>query len=135
PRALMVVSATKDAFQFSVGEAEKSVARAAAVFKLLGAGEKLRHAVFESLHAYNQPMREAMYGWMTRWLKGEGEGRPIPEPKHTLETPEDLACYPGTSRPKTFLLLPAFAKREADTLVRRLNRQKHDHPEDWESTA
>ena len=35
-----------------------------------------------------------MYGWMTRWLKGEGDGKPIPEPKHEVETPEDLACYP-----------------------------------------
>jgi hypothetical protein len=31
-----------------------------------------------------------MYGWMTRWLKGEGEGKPIPEPKHEVETFEDL---------------------------------------------
>jgi hypothetical protein len=65
PRALMVINATKDAFQFSVGEAKKSLERARAIFKLSDAEEKLRHAVFESPHAYNQPMREAMYGWMT----------------------------------------------------------------------
>ena len=33
----MVINATKDAFQFSVAEAEKSVARAKPVFKLLEA--------------------------------------------------------------------------------------------------
>src|SRR5437588_10145885 len=123
PRALMVVNATKDGFQFSVGEAKKSLARAAPVFKLLGAAEKLHHAVFESPHAYNQEMREAMYGWMTRWLKGEGKGKPIPEPKHEVETFEELACYPPGTRPKTFLLLPAFAKREASSLVRKLDTQ------------
>src|SRR5713226_37577 len=53
PRSLLVVSATKDAFQFSVGEAEKSVARARPVFKLYGVEEKLRHAIFDSGHAYN----------------------------------------------------------------------------------
>src|SRR6266511_5477214 len=50
PRALMVVNATKDGFQFSVGEAKKSLARASEVFKLLGAREKVRQAVFESPH-------------------------------------------------------------------------------------
>src|SRR5258708_33463669 len=62
PRALMVINATKDAFQFSVGEAEKSVAAAKAVYKLYGAEEKVAHETFESPHAYNQAMREAMYG-------------------------------------------------------------------------
>ena len=36
PRALLVVSATRDAFQFSVGEAAKSVAHARERFRLLG---------------------------------------------------------------------------------------------------
>src|SRR6185369_8898094 len=36
PRALLVINATKDGIQFSVGEAEKSVARAKEVFKLYG---------------------------------------------------------------------------------------------------
>ena len=135
PRALMVVSATKDAYQFSVGEAKKSIAHARPVFKLLGAEEKLRHAVFESGHAYNQPMREAMYGWMTRWLKGEGEGKPLPEPKHTIESAEDLACYPPGTRPKTFLLLPALAAREGRSLLHKLDSLKPKHAEDWESTA
>src|SRR5262245_45816918 len=36
PRALLVINATKDAFQFSVGEAKKSLERAKAIFKLYG---------------------------------------------------------------------------------------------------
>src|SRR5439155_2167581 len=72
PRALMVINATKDAFQFSVGEAKKSLERTKAIYQLHNANEKLTHAIFESPHAYNQAMREAMYGWMSRWLKREG---------------------------------------------------------------
>src|SRR5262249_30193079 len=93
PRALLVINATKDAFQFSVGEAEKSVARARPVFGLYNADEQLKHAVFESGHDYSQPMREAMYGWMTRALKNEGKGEPIPEPKFEVWKVEDLACF------------------------------------------
>ncbi|MCC6418398.1 MAG: acetylxylan esterase [Gemmataceae bacterium] len=135
PRALLVISATRDAFQFSVGEATRSIARARPVFRLLDADDRLRHATFESGHAYNQPMREAMYGWMTRWLKNEGAGKPIAEPKHEVEKPEALACFPDGKRPKEFLLLPAFAGREGRALVARLNAVKADHVEDWDSAA
>jgi dienelactone hydrolase len=142
PRALLVINATRDAFQFSVGEAKKSLARAAAIYRLYraddgrdGATERLRHAVFESPHAYNQPMREAMYGWMTRWLKNEGTGKPIPEPKHEVEKPEDLACFPDAARPKGFLFPPTFAAREGRALVRSVEAVRADHAEAWESTA
>src|SRR6516164_10172769 len=47
PRALMVINATKDAFQFSVGEAQQSIERTKAIYKLRDAEEKLAHAVFE----------------------------------------------------------------------------------------
>lgn len=135
PRALLVVSATKDAFQFSVGEAEKSIARARPVFKLLDAENRLKHAVFESPHDYNRPMREAMYGWMTLHLKGEGKGEPIPEPKHAVETWEDLACFAEGERPKSFLFPPSFAAREARALIARHPGRQVDHVEQWESTA
>ncbi len=135
PRALMVINATRDAFQFSVGEARQSIARARPVFKLLDAAEKIHHATFESGHAYNQPMREAMYGWMTRWLKNEGTGKPIAEPKHEVERIDDISCFPGGKRPADFLLLPAFAARAGRAQVARLNALKPDHVEDWESAA
>src|SRR5262249_20017417 len=130
PRALMVINATRDAFQFSVGEAARSIARARPVFKLLDAAEKLQHTTFESGHAYNQPMREAMYGWMTRWLKNEGTGKPIAEPKHQVETPEDLACFPDEVRPPDYLLPPSFAARTARTLLAR-TATIPDHVQAW----
>lgn len=117
PRGLMVVSATKDAPQFSVAEAKKSVARAEAIYKLVEASANVRHPLFESPHAYNQPMREAMYGWMTKQLKGEGDGKPIPEPAFKTEEPEALRCFPGNTRPDDYLTIPRFAAREARALL------------------
>lgn len=133
PRALMVISATADAFQFSVGEAAKSLAKAQQVFELYGKAGSVRHAVFESKHDYNQPMREAMYGWMTRHLKGEGDGQPIPEPEFETEDPEILRCYPGETRPRSFVTLPQFAAAEAQKLLSR--RRPPSHLEQWDSEA
>ncbi|MDB5306753.1 MAG: dienelactone hydrolase-like enzyme [Gemmataceae bacterium] len=117
PRGLMVVSATRDAFQFSVGEAKKSLALADPVFKLSGKPGNVRHAVFESAHDYSKAMREEMYGWMALHLKGEGDGSPVREPEIKTEDPEDLRCYPGDTRPKDWVTLPRFAAAEAKKLV------------------
>src|SRR5262245_10385927 len=136
PRALLVINATKDGIQFSVAEAEKSVARAKHIFKLYNADDKLKHGIFESPHDYNKPMREAMYGWMTRWLKGEGDGQPMPEPEHAVEDPKDLACFPDPdARPKGFLFPPSFAGREGRELAAKVEAVKSDHAEDWDSAA
>lgn len=120
PRALMVINATRDAFQFSVGEAKKSLAFVEPVYRLYGQPEKVRHTIFESPHAYNQPMREAMYGWMTWHLKGEGDGSPIPEPEIPTEAPETLRCFPGETRPDDWMTIPKFAAREGRKLLQAL---------------
>jgi len=117
PRGLMVVNATKDAVQFSVTEAKKSLALVQPIFALYGKADHVRHATFESPHDYNQAMREAMYGWMARHLKGEGDGAPIPEPQHKPEDPEALRCYPGDSRPDDFVTIPKFAAVEARKIL------------------
>ena len=90
----------KDNFNFSIGEAKKSIDRARKVFDLYSVADKIKHATFESPHAYNQPMREAMYGWMTRWLKGEGDGSPIAEPKFTPRSRTTCAATRATPGPR-----------------------------------
>jgi dienelactone hydrolase len=136
PRALLVMNAARDGIQFSPPEAEKSLARAKDVFKLLGESQKVRHVVFDSGHDYNRPMREAMYGWMTLHLKGQGKGDPIPEPEHTIDKPEALACYPDPNdRPKGFLTPPLFASKVGRELVAQADKLAPTHPEMWEATA
>lgn len=117
PRALMVVNATKDGIQFSVGEAKKSLALTGPVYKLFGKPDNLRHAIFEGPHDYSKAMREAMYGFMTLHLKGEGNGDPIKEPEFKTEDPETLRCYPGDTRPIDFTTIPRFAAHEGKWLL------------------
>jgi dienelactone hydrolase len=135
PRALMVINATKDAFQFSVGEAQQSVTKAQHVFRLHGLAGNIAHSIFESGHDYGKEMREAMYGWMTLHLKGEGKGNPIPEPALTPEDPETLRCYPGETRPQTFVTLPKFAAAQAARLIDEHNRENPQHLEHWSNVA
>jgi len=119
PRGLMVVNATKDGVQFSVAEARKSLAFVQPIYAQYGKPDCLKHAVFDWRHDYNRPMREVMYGWMTRFLKGSGDGAPLPEPEIKPEDPEQLRCFPGESRPDDFVTIPRFAAREARKLLSR----------------
>lgn len=117
PRSLLMINATQDASQFSVEEAKRTLTPLQQVYRLHGEAEHVQHAIFESKHDYNQAMREAMYGWMTLHLKGEGEGTPIAEPEMKTEDPETLRCYPGDTRPDDWMTLPRFAAAEGRTLI------------------
>jgi dienelactone hydrolase len=135
PRALLVINATRDARQFSVEEAAKSVAYARSRYELLGAGDRIRHLPVDSGHDYNQMMREAMYGWLDRWLRGRGDGSPIPEPEIQAEDPAALRCYPdAASRPATIVTIPTFARREGLARLAAL-APAPDHRQAWEADA
>ena len=118
PRGLMIFNATKDANQFSVKEARKSLAVAQTFFDLNDAPAALQQTVFDWQHDYSQTMRERMYGWMTLKLKGEGDGSPLPDPEMKLEDPESIRCYPGDFRPDDWVTLPQFAAAEGRRLVK-----------------
>lgn len=129
PRALMLINATRDGFQFSVGQAKKSLAEANKVFRLYKKEDHTRHVVVDSGHGYNQKMREAMYGWMTKHLKSEGDGSPIAEGVIKTEAVETLRCFPGDSRPDTFITIPKFAAAEARNILAR--RPIPNHGQQW----
>ena len=135
PRALLVINATRDAVQFSVGEARKSVAYAAERFKGLDVPDKIRQLAVESDHDYNREMREALYGWLDRWLRGQGDGSPAKEPASETLEPTLLRCYPdGPSRPKSIATIPAFAHREGLARLGALPPAA-DHPQRFEADA
>jgi cephalosporin-C deacetylase-like acetyl esterase len=117
PRGLMVVNATKDSVQFSIPEAKKSLAFASSVYKVYGKPDQVRHTTFDWHHDYSQAMREALYGWLAKNLKGEGDGSPIPDPTMTTEDPESLRCYPGDTRPASWMTIPKFAAAEGNRLL------------------
>jgi dienelactone hydrolase len=136
PRALMVINASRDAYQFSPGEAAQSLERAQRIYELYRVPERVRHVVIDSGHDYNKPMREAMYGWMCRWLKNEGDGSPIPEPQIEVDPPEALACFPDLAkRPSIWLTPSRLAEKLGQEQAARADQMVPRHAEEWESTT
>jgi cephalosporin-C deacetylase-like acetyl esterase len=116
PKPLLIVNATRDAVQFSVPEANKTIAGLAPLYRLFGQPENLRHAVFESGHDYNTAMREAAYRWFGQHLNGPEFSSPIAEPPIRTEEPEALRCFPGVTRPDDFVTPPRYAAAEGRRL-------------------
>ena len=113
PRALLVITADKDAYHFGPIAAKEALDRARHYFGVHAASEKVKHGVFDSGHDYSRPMREAMYGWMTRWLKGEGDGSPIPEPAFSTEDPAVIRCFDPASRPARVMITVTWVRKRA----------------------
>jgi dienelactone hydrolase len=135
PRALLVISASRDAVQFSVGEAAKSVAYARERFRLLGQEAKVRHRAVESDHTYSRTMREAMYGWLEKWLQNRGTGDPIAEPELAIEEVDALRCFAaGSPRPQSIVTIPEWARVQGAARLAALPKPP-DHVEHWHAEA
>lgn len=117
PRGLMVINVTKDGVQFSIPEAKKSLTFASGVYKVYDKPDHVRHTTFDWHHDYSQAMREALYGWLEKNLKGKGDGSPIPDPPMKTEDPETLRCFPGDTRPAKWMTIPRFAAAEGKRVL------------------
>lgn len=95
PRPLLVINAVLDP-QFPVDGAAEAVERLAPLYRERQP-DALRVHVANAGHGYDQSMREASYGWFSRWLRDEGDGAPLPElPWEPLsETSPLLRCFEG----------------------------------------
>jgi len=60
--------------------------------------------IYAGGHDYNQPMRESMIGFFNRYVKGVGDGAPVPQPKIEIYDSEDhqlLALDPPAPNERT----------------------------------
>jgi cephalosporin-C deacetylase-like acetyl esterase len=109
PRPLCIIAAQRD-WMFPIEGAQEMYRRARHVYRLLGAEEHTRLVEVDSEHGYDQPAREAAYGWLLHWLKGDGNGDALPEQGYEpLPVPYDAAL--------TYIAPPA--REDLDLLRRR----------------
>ena len=81
-----------------------------ALWKLLGAEDKVAWKVFPGPHDYNQGMRELALGFFDRHLRGVGDGSPVPEPKHAPEPAGSPALFVLDAPPRDALTMRRIAE-------------------------
>jgi dienelactone hydrolase len=111
PRPLMIVAAHND-HSFRIPGNRAIAAYGRRLYAALGAPGKFAYVEDEKeAHGYHLAKREAVAGWFLKWLKGEGDGAPVPEP--ALELPAwdapELRCFPEKAPAGPALV--ALAKR------------------------
>ena len=96
PRPLLMISATGD-WTADTLEAEFPAVRA--LYALAGAQDRVSAVRLTAEHNYNKDSREAMYGWMARWLNGAPTAGTIAEPPFSPDPLPDLLVFHGRPLP------------------------------------
>lgn len=96
PRPMMMVSATGDWTKNTMTSEYPAVRN---IYRLFGAEEKVTAVQMDAPHNYNQPSREAVYGWFAHWMKARAETTPIRERGGAVATINDLLVFFGRERP------------------------------------
>jgi cephalosporin-C deacetylase-like acetyl esterase len=79
PKPYMILSGTRDKI-FPISGARQIAAVIGHNYQLAGIPERFRFSEFDEEHGFQRSLRQAAYGWLKRWLIGDGDGSPIPEP-------------------------------------------------------
>jgi hypothetical protein len=90
PRPLLMVSATGD---WTNETLEREYPAVRAIYGLLGAADRVRAVRFTAEHNYNKDSRQAMYGWMARWLQHAPDDHPREEIAFTADPLNDLLVF------------------------------------------
>ncbi|HVR82852.1 MAG TPA: prolyl oligopeptidase family serine peptidase [Planctomycetota bacterium] len=102
PRPLLIIAAHHDE-SFPIPGNRVVAEYGTLLYRALGAEGRLGYSEDErDGHGYQKKKREAAYGWFLKWLKGEGDGSPVPEPLFDVPPPNapELRCFPpGENRP------------------------------------
>lgn len=118
PRPLLAMCARLDA-QFTVAGAERAMDEALPAYQAYDAKENAKLLSFEGGHDYNKAMREALYGFVLKHLKGQGDGSPVAEPAMTTEPVDSsvLRCFPDGKLPPGGETVRSLGRKEAARLL------------------
>jgi dienelactone hydrolase len=100
PRPMMMVSATGDWTRNTMTSEYPAVR---GIYSLFGAEDKLTAIQIDAAHNYNQPSREAVYGWFAHWFLNRAETTPIKERSAGIPAIPDLLVFANRARPENEL--------------------------------
>ncbi|MCF6285693.1 MAG: hypothetical protein L3K26_10935, partial [Candidatus Hydrogenedentes bacterium] len=135
PRAFLAGNGSEDKI-FPVAGHRETIQRAKNIYGLVASEDRVESVLAPLGHGWSQPLREAGWGWMNRWLLGKGEGVPIPEEGFKAEDPKskDILCFKDGKMPKGAETVVTLNRKRADTLIAQYNTPPATKAE-WEARA
>jgi hypothetical protein len=117
PRPMLMISATGDWTNETL-ELEYPAVRA--LYTLVGAPDRVDAVRFTADHNYNKDSREAMYGWMARWLNAAPSAAKVPEPSFSPDPLPDLMVFHGRALPDRAVKAEALTSSWIDAARRQV---------------
>jgi hypothetical protein len=118
PNPMLILNAMRDSNPtFYVSEMIRSFNSAREVYKLYGAMDKFAYQGIDLPHGYWPEMLRHMLGWFRRWLKNEGEGRPVEIQEFEPLSETDCLCFPDNCRPEDVPSIFGFVRPRAEKLA------------------
>jgi hypothetical protein len=118
PRPLLMVSATGD---WTAETLEMEFPAVRSLYALSGAHDRVSAVRFTAEHNYNKDSREAMYGWMARWLKGAASSERVPESSFSPDALPALLVFHGRAFPDRAATADALTSSWIDAAKRQLS--------------
>ncbi len=113
PRPLRIANALYDCnHDFSVAEMLKTYHAVEKIYWNLGYPERISFHVADRVHGMHDRQRESVLGYFAQFLKGEGNGNPLPEPDFELSPEQEGHLFPDPSlRPAGVASIPVYCER------------------------
>jgi len=112
PRPQLLVAATGDWTKTTMEVEGPAIA---GIYKLFGAGDRLKYQRFDFPHNYNRTSREAVYAWLGKQFLGQADPAERKEQPYEKEPDEGLRVFPDGKLPEDALSMEQFieARKEA----------------------
>ncbi|HVP90818.1 MAG TPA: prolyl oligopeptidase family serine peptidase [Terriglobales bacterium] len=109
PAPVLIIGAEEDT-EFPAAGMRLSGEKLRCLWGLYGKSADAWTRMFPGGHDYSRPMREAAMGFFDKYLKGAGDGAPVPEPAFTTEKPDAPEMYVLPDPPAKTLTMRGIAE-------------------------
>ncbi len=127
PKPTLMCVAIED--YFDIGGARTSFREASALYRKLGAEEKMAIFEYDDKHGFSKPRRQAAAQWMKRWLLKTNE--PVTEGDFPIFKDEELQCTRSGQVLEDFKGASAFQLNVAYARTAAKERRKIKRLPDW----
>jgi dienelactone hydrolase len=113
PAPILIVGAEEDV-EFPAKGMRLTEDKLRRLWGLFGKSDDAWLRMFPGGHDYSRPMRETAMGFFDKYLKGVGDGSPVPEPAFAVEPPESPEMFVLPEEPAGLLTMRGIARAMFD---------------------
>ena len=113
PAPILIIGAEEDE-EFPAKGMRLTADKLRGLWGLFGKSDDAWLRMFAGGHDYSRPMRETAMGFFDKYLKGAGDGSPVPEPAFATEPPDSAETFVVPDPPAGLLTMRGIARSMFD---------------------